>query len=71
MDKIIKVVKSIRIDEQALNKMDDALCILDSIIDGLHEIVQEDDFYKGLYEDAKHAWGALSDFMDAYAERDQ
>lgn len=71
MEPIVKIVKSIRIDGQALDKMDDTLSILDAIIDGLHEIVQEDDFYQDLYESARHAWGALSDFMDAYAERDR
>lgn len=71
MNGIVKITKTIRIDEQALKKIDDALCILDSITDGLHEIVKEDDFYENLYDGAKYAWGALSDFLDAYAERDK
>lgn len=71
MENVIKVVKSIRIDNEALKDMDEVCCILDTIVDELHEITKEDDYYLNLYESAKHAWASLSDFLDAYAERDK
>lgn len=71
MENVIKIVKSIRIDNKALETMDKTCCILDTIVDELHEIIKEDDYYQNLYDSAKAAWAGLSDFLDAYAERDK
>lgn len=66
---MVKVTKSIRIDERALDKIQAAERLLDEICEELEEIVQEDDYYSFLLESGNRAQANIKDFLVAYAER--
>lgn len=66
---LVKVTKSIRIDERTLDKIQEAQGLLDDICEELEEIVREDDYYSFLLESGNKAAANIKDFLIAYAER--
>lgn len=67
---LVKVTKSIRIEDSVLDKIEAAQTLLDQICEELDEIVQEDDHYSFLLESGVRASVNIQTFLDAYAERD-
>lgn len=67
---LVKVTKSIRIEDSVLDKIEAAQTLLDQICEDLDEIVQEDDHYSFLLESGVRASANIQTFLDAYAERD-
>lgn len=64
--KYIKTCKAIRMDYDALKKLQDTNYMLETIAHELEELAQEDAEYKNLANDAWNASAGLYDFLESY-----
>jgi len=64
--KYIKLVTSI--DKKLLDEISALTEKMDDLIDDLHEVVEKNEDYTQLYENAKAAWAGLSDFLEEYED---
>ena len=65
---LIKAIKAIRIDNEALKKIQEVASIMDTLTKELGEIYREDNFYSDLYIYAERASTNIETFLDTYAE---
>lgn len=64
----IKTVKAVRIEYEILKQLHETMDILESIKDDLTVIVEDDDEYKGLLEEATNACYGIYNFLAEYDE---
>ena len=68
---LIKVTKAIRIDNEVLDKIEEASSLMKNLVEELEEIAREDDFYSDLCEYALSSNAYIETFLDAYMKRNQ